>query len=132
MMATTIERILRFGSRYHARLSCGHRFDCDLDRLNEWQIFIGKRWQCDECSPQPLAVTVQSAEEENVKQKNPAAVELGRKGGQAKTSKPKGLAALSPEERRRIATAGGKKRAADVAKAKKRSARNANKSKRNV
>ena len=36
--------------------------------------------------------------------KNPAAVELGRKGGQAKV--PKGMSMLSPERRKEIAAKG--------------------------
>lgn len=40
------------------------------------------------------------------KRKNPAAVALGRKGGAAKTTKPKGLAALSKKRRAAIARAG--------------------------
>jgi hypothetical protein len=54
------------------------------------------------------------------KTKNRAAVALGRLGGLAKTNKPKGLAALSPEDRRRIATQGGIKRAAMKAEAAKK------------
>jgi hypothetical protein len=40
------------------------------------------------------------------RRKNPAAVALGRKGGLAKASKPKGLAALSTKRRAEIAKAG--------------------------
>jgi len=40
--------------------------------------------------------------------KNPAAVALGRRGGKKKV--PKGLAKMSPEERKRIQSAGGKAR----------------------
>jgi hypothetical protein len=40
------------------------------------------------------------------KRKNPAAVSLGRKGGSAKTDKPKGLAALTRKRRVEIAKAG--------------------------
>lgn len=40
------------------------------------------------------------------RKKNTAAVELGRRGGKKKTTKPKGLAALSEEKRKEIARAG--------------------------
>jgi len=40
------------------------------------------------------------------KRKNPAAVALGRLGGSAKATKPKGLAALSKKRRTEIARAG--------------------------
>jgi hypothetical protein len=40
--------------------------------------------------------------------KNPMAVALGRKGGKKKV--PKGLAVLTPEERKKIQSAGGKAR----------------------
>lgn len=40
--------------------------------------------------------------------KNPAAVELGRKGGRAKV--PKGFATMTDEERKAIQSAGGKAR----------------------
>lgn len=40
--------------------------------------------------------------------KNPAAVALGRKGGKKKV--PKGLAMLTPEQRKAIQSAGGKAR----------------------
>lgn len=43
-------------------------------------------------------------------EKNQAAVELGRKGGKAKTKKPKGLAAQSPARRAEIAQMGLEKR----------------------
>jgi hypothetical protein len=36
------------------------------------------------------------------KKKDPAAVALGRRGGSKKTDKPKGLAALTPEQRETI------------------------------
>jgi hypothetical protein len=49
--------------------------------------------------------------------KNPAAVELGRKGGRKKV--PKGLATMSDEDRRRVQSAGGKARWAGKAAAKK-------------
>lgn len=39
---------------------------------------------------------------EEIPKKNPAAVTLGRLGGSTKASKPKGLAALSPEQRAEI------------------------------
>jgi hypothetical protein len=40
------------------------------------------------------------------RKKNAAAVELGRRGGKKKTTKPKGLAALPEEKRKEIARAG--------------------------
>jgi hypothetical protein len=49
------------------------------------------------------------------KTKNPAAVELGRLGGKAKV--PKGLAMLSEERRKEIATQAAKKRWAKKKKA---------------
>lgn len=39
--------------------------------------------------------------------KNPAAVALGKLGGKAKRSGPRGLAALTPERRAQIAAMGG-------------------------
>jgi hypothetical protein len=51
------------------------------------------------------------------KRKNPAAVELGKLGGSAKTDKPKGLAALSKKRRSEIARAGVEARRAKKGKA---------------
>ena len=48
------------------------------------------------------------------KKKDPAAVALGRKGGSAKTTKPKGLAALSKRRRAEIARAGVEARQANA------------------
>jgi general stress protein YciG len=48
--------------------------------------------------------------------KNAAAVELGRKGGQAKV--PKGLATMSDADKKRIQSAGGKARWKNAAKKK--------------
>jgi hypothetical protein len=42
--------------------------------------------------------------------KDPAAVKLGRRGGMAKATKPKGFAALSKKRRREISQLGGKAR----------------------
>lgn len=53
------------------------------------------------------------------KEKNPAAVALGRLGGTAKTTKPKGFAALSPERLRELSARGGTKKAKNRAKVKK-------------
>lgn len=39
--------------------------------------------------------------------KNRAAVHLGRLGGSARTSKPKGFAAMSPKRRRKLGQSGG-------------------------
>ena len=50
------------------------------------------------------------------KRKNPAAVALGRKGGSAKASKPKGLAALSRKRRMEISRAGNAAKAAKAAR----------------
>jgi len=52
------------------------------------------------------------------KRKDPAAVALGRKGGSAKTDKPKGLAALSKKRRTEIARAGVAARRAKARKTK--------------
>jgi hypothetical protein len=52
------------------------------------------------------------------KRKDLAAVALGRKGGSAKTTKPKGLAALSKERRAEISRAGVAARRAKASKAK--------------
>jgi hypothetical protein len=55
------------------------------------------------------------------KRKNPHAVALGRKGGLAKTSKPKGLAALSKKRRIEIARAGVETRRANARARKEKS-----------
>jgi hypothetical protein len=52
------------------------------------------------------------------RKKNPAAVALGRMGGSAKTTKPKGLAALSRKRRLEISRAGVEARRAKARKAK--------------
>jgi len=49
--------------------------------------------------------------------KNPAAVALGRRGGKKKV--PKGLATMSPEDRKKIQSAGGKARWAKKVEGKK-------------
>lgn len=41
------------------------------------------------------------------REKNPAAVELGRKGGSAKTTKPKGFAAMPVAARQKAGKKGG-------------------------
>lgn len=42
------------------------------------------------------------------KQKDPAAVKLGRRGGKAPTKKKKGFAAMNPELQRKYSAKGGK------------------------
>ena len=49
-MMTTIERITRFGSYWHVRLACRHSFEVSTDRLNDWQLYIGKRFNCGQCA----------------------------------------------------------------------------------
>jgi hypothetical protein len=55
---------------------------------------------------------------DTMKKKNPAAVALGRRGGLKKTSKKKGLAALSTEQRSAISRLGvtARKQAKESAK----------------
>jgi hypothetical protein len=54
-MNTNIKRILRLGSLYHVRLECGHSFECSPDRLNQWQLYIGKRFDCGQCAGEEQA-----------------------------------------------------------------------------
>lgn len=48
---------------------------------------------------------------EEPREKNSAAVELGRRGGLTKPTKPRGFASMSPERRRKLGKRGGRAKA---------------------
>jgi hypothetical protein len=48
-MTTTIEYILRFGTRYTVAFECGHRVMLSPDELRRSQWFVGRKVTCPEC-----------------------------------------------------------------------------------